>query len=169
MLRLNYSNICYKDSNWWELYLAYLIDYVILGCIIFLIINAAEIRFLRISPETPLFFISIWTLTRQVFYRSIGFRIMGLKVNTNSIGQRIKLIILNFIVFAFWHCSVLCTLIPAIAESATKCGISLLLMSTINNLSRIFIIKKASFLEIVFDIKIMKIEKCIEKKVADDF
>lgn len=165
----NHPVITYKDSKWWELYLAYIIDYAILGCIIFLIVNLTGIRFLKITPENPLFFISLWTLTRQVFYRSIGFRIMRLKINVNSIGQKIKLIFLNFIVFAFWYCSILNILFPSIAEIATKCGTSLLLLSTINNLSRVFIIKKASFLENVFNIKIIKLEKGTEKKAENEF
>lgn len=140
-----------------KVYGAYLIDFLVLLLAIILIKFFFDF-FSNLKSLNVIYVFMILLLQKQVFYQSLGFKIMKLKYENKSFLMKLKLLIMNFLFLSPIYLLFIGNRF-SISKDITDLFFSFLfLLNTVNLLFRIFISKSSSLFERILNIHICRKE-----------
>lgn len=95
-------------------------------------------------------------LMHNILYRSISFRLLNLYVDRNSVGDKLKILIVNFIILFPFYFAMLGRKLGFPKETMDKVFLFSFLIDAINCIFRIFVFKTQSLYEKIFGIQTMQ-------------
>lgn len=140
-----------------NVYGAYLIDFLVILLTIILIRIFFDF-FSNLKSLNVIYVYMILLLQKQVFYQSLGFKIMKLKYENKSFLKKLKLLIMNFLYLSPIYLLFIGNRFAISKDSTNLFFFLLFLLNTVNLLFRLFILKSSSLFEKILNIHIYRKE-----------